>query len=106
MKGELSVVARNLDKEYVSERNPVPKRQSHEAKLLRKEILRKELKDYLLVVGPLTENERMELREWIMAGNSIKDNPYMLYDESGWPMDFINGCRVGDDLWERMSDQL
>jgi len=98
MKGELSVTARNLDKEYVSERSQAPEWQSHEAKLLRKAILRKELKEYLMVIDPLTENEKKELREWVRAGNSVNDNPYLLCNEYGWPMDFINGCRVGADL--------
>jgi len=63
--------------------------------------LLKELKEYLSAVGYLTENEKIELREWVRAGNGVKYNPYLLYDESGWPMDFINGCRVGIDLSER-----
>ena len=64
-----------------------------------KTALRKELKEYLAVIGSLIENEKKELREWVAAGNSVNDNPYMLYNESGWPMDFINGCRVGNDIF-------
>ena len=50
---------------------------------------------YLLSVGNITDDEKRELREWVALGNSVYDNPYSLCDESGRPMDFINGCRIG-----------
>jgi len=69
-----------------------------------KSILQKDMREYLKTFGYLTEDENTELREWVEAGNSVNDNPYMLYDESGCPMDFINGCRVGDDMRENPSN--
>jgi len=63
-----------------------------------KAIRYKELKQYLAVIGHLTEDEKNELREWVADGNSVYENPYMIFDESGCPMDFINGCRIGIDL--------
>ena len=66
-------------------------------KVLEKELkaaLRKELKEYLVVIGSLTGDEKKGLREWVAAGNSVNENPYMLCEESGCPMDFINGCRI------------
>jgi len=59
---------------------------------------------YLLTVGDATEDERIALQEWITDGNSIYDNPYALNDESGRLMDFINGCRIGDDMRENPSE--
>jgi len=55
---------------------------------------------YLLTVDGVTENERHDLREWTDAGNSVYDNPYSLHDESGRPVDFINGCRLGTEMAE------
>jgi hypothetical protein len=76
---------------------------SLKTKGLKKELetaLRKELKEYLEVIGSLTGDEKKELCEWVAVGNSVNDNPYMLYDESGWPMDFINGCRISNDIFK------
>jgi len=72
-----------------------------ESQRLNKELkaaLCRELKEYLAAIGTLTEDEKKELRKWVAVGNSVNDNPYMLYDESGWPMDFINGCRISNDI--------
>ena len=55
---------------------------------------------YLLTVGDATECEIRELREWVATGNSIYNNPYLLYSDSGCPMDFINGCRMGIEMDE------
>ena len=67
-------------------------------------ILYKDLKEYIAVIGSLTGDEEIELREWVAKGNSVKNNPYLLYDESGWPIDFINGCRIGNDMYENPSN--
>jgi len=56
---------------------------------------------YLLTVdGGVTEGEENDLREWVADGNSVYENPYCLYDDSGRPMDFINGCRTGIEMAE------
>ena len=55
---------------------------------------------YLQTVHDITEDERHDLKEWVAGGNSVYDNPYSLYDESGRPMDFINGCRMGIEMSE------
>jgi hypothetical protein len=54
----------------------------------------------LLTVNDVTEEEKRDLIEWVAAGNSVYDNPYSLYDDSGCPMDFINGCRIGIEMAE------
>lgn len=55
---------------------------------------------YLLTVDGATEDERRKLKEWVADGNGVYDNPYSLFDEYGNPMDFINGCRIGDEMAE------
>jgi hypothetical protein len=59
---------------------------------------------YMQTVDGITEGEKRALREWAAGGNSVFDNPYALYDDSGRPMDYINGCRVGADMRENPSD--
>jgi hypothetical protein len=58
---------------------------------------------HMHAIGDITEDERRSFRAWLAAGNRIYDNPYSLYDESGRPMDFISGCRIGADMWENPS---
>ena len=56
---------------------------------------------YLLTIGDITEDELYALEEWVFfKGNSVYDNPYSVYDESGQLMDFINGCRIGFEMAE------
>ena len=49
---------------------------------------------YLLTIGDITEDEEHDLLQWIAAGGSVYDNPYLIYDDSGCLVDFINGCRI------------
>jgi hypothetical protein len=58
---------------------------------------------YLLSVEDVTEDEKRDLNEWIARGYSVYDNPYLISDASGSPMDFINGCRIGHDMAENPS---
>jgi len=55
---------------------------------------------YLLTVDDATEYEMDALEEWVADGNSVYDNPFSVYDDSGRLMDFINGCRIGMELAE------
>jgi hypothetical protein len=59
---------------------------------------------YLLTVGDITEDERRDLLEWVAAGKSVYDNPCLIYDDSGRPMDFINACRLDLEMAENPSD--
>ena len=54
---------------------------------------------YLLTVDDVTEQEKRGLEDWIAGGNSVFDNPYSVCNGSGLPMDYINGCRVGFDMY-------
>ena len=58
------------------------------------------LDTYLLTVDDITESEMADLLEWVAAGRSVYDNPCFAYDESGRPMDFINGCRAAFEIDE------
>ena len=70
----------------------------------RNDPLLKELIEYLPTVGDITEYEKAELHEWIVSGHSVYDNPYMIYSDFGCPMDFIEGCRIGDDIRDNPTD--
>jgi len=39
---------------------------------------------YLLTVNGVTDDEERDLREWAAAGNSVYDNPYSIYNSSGY----------------------
>ena len=57
-----------------------------------------DIKTYLGRYPDATFEEKKELFKWVMAGCSIGDNPYRLYDDDGFPMDFIAGCRIGAEM--------
>jgi len=75
-----------------------------ELKLKIKQLQGQIVDTYLLTVDDVTEYEKHDLKEWIAGGNSVFDNPYSIYNGSGLPMDFINGCRVGFDMYCNPSD--
>jgi hypothetical protein len=41
-----------------------------------------------------TPEERGKVRSWVNRGNSVYANPWLLYSESGYPMDFISAMRA------------
>ena len=53
---------------------------------------------YLLTVNGITDDEMHDLEEWVAGGHSVYDNPCLIYDESGCPMDFINACRLDVEM--------
>jgi len=59
---------------------------------------------YLLTVDDVAESEMRDLLEWVAAGKSVYDNPCLIYDSSGRPMDFINACRMDLEMTENPSD--
>jgi len=74
-----------------------------ELKLKIKQLQRQIVGTYLLTVDDITEGEMKALLNWVAAGNSVYDNPCSLYDGSGRPMDFINGCRMAQEMAENPS---
>jgi len=59
-----------------------------------REALQHELALFEASFGKFKPYERKGLREWVACGNSVFDNPYYLYDDSGWPMDFVSAKRT------------
>ena len=66
----------------------------------RKKALRKELREYIPAFSDMTYEERKELNDWVADGNSPYENPYSICDDSGRPMDFVNGLRFASDMAE------
>jgi hypothetical protein len=65
--------------------------------------LRKELREYMLSVDDLTDDERKGLYEWAEDGNSVYDNPWYYSDDRGNPMSYIETIRaVADQLAGKM----
>ena len=62
--------------------------------------LKKELREYLETIGDISEDERSGLLEWVGSGNSVYDNPGCLCDEGGRPLDYIDGIRICESLYE------
>ena len=68
----------------------------------KKAYLRKELREYILTVGYITDDEKKGLYEWVASGNSVYDNPYYYSDERGNPMDYISTMRVVEEQLAEM----
>ena len=60
--------------------------------------LRDEMRDYLLGFPDVTAEEKQELRRWVASGRSPYDNRWELYNDYGWPFDFITAERIGNEL--------
>jgi len=66
----------------------------------------KELREYVLAIGYITDAEMNDLLEWVEAGNSVYDNPNYYADERGKSLDYISAMRVIEEqLAERESFQ-
>ena len=55
---------------------------------------------YLLSFDDITEVEKRNLYDWVNEGNSVFENPYLISDDSGRPMDFINAFRFNDEMYK------
>lgn len=60
-------------------------------------LLFNEEKQYLSA-HELSMEETIELHAWVLAGNSVYSNPWLLSDESGGPESFISASRIIADL--------
>jgi hypothetical protein len=56
--------------------------------------LRKDLKEYEQSIFDLTTDERKDLHDWVLAGHSVYDNPYLMVFEGGRPVDYIEAVRT------------
>ena len=59
---------------------------------------------YLLTVNDATESELHYLQKWVDDGNSVYDNPYYLFNDRGFPMDFIQALRADEDMFNNSDD--
>lgn len=58
-----------------------------------------EKKTYLAKIKT-TPEERGKVRSWVNKGNSVYSNPWLLYSESGYQMDYIRALRVVAEMDE------
>ena len=56
--------------------------------------LRKLMKDYLKKVPDATPEEKAELKVWVIP----YDNPYSVWGEDGFPLDYISAGRFWEDF--------
>jgi len=63
-----------------------------------KAYLRQLMKDYLKKNPDATPEEKAELRSCVMSGHSPYDNPYSVWGENGFPLDFISALRFWQDF--------
>ncbi len=59
-----------------------------------KYLSRSDVREYLKQYPDATEAEKQALAQWLKDGHSFLDNGYFLSDDSGRPMDFIEGERM------------
>lgn len=63
------------------------------------ELLSEQLKRYESSIQ-MTKEEKKELRKWVAAGNSPYENGDYIYDENGWPLDFVRASRFVEEQME------
>jgi len=68
------------------------------AQIIDKNFLNEVIKGYVAAIGKITAAERKELKKWVADGNRVCDNPWFIYDENGFMMDFISACRINEDM--------
>ena len=52
------------------------------------------MRNYLVTVPDVTEQELSALTAWVQQGNSPYSNPSHIADEQGWELPFIHALRV------------
>ena len=62
-----------------------------------KEYLQREASEYIANTD-VSPAERQDLLGWIRDGNSVYDNPWLMTDESGRLLDYVQAMRIADDL--------
>lgn len=63
------------------------------------QILTSQLKEYEQNIQ-MTKSEKRELHAWVAGGHSPYDNGDYIYDEDGYPMDFISASRFVNEAAE------
>lgn len=62
------------------------------------EILEIELHRYKREIGHMTNEEWNLLVDWVYSGHSPYTNGDGVFDDDGWPLDFINTLRSWDEM--------
>ena len=73
--------------------------------MTRKLLLRRKAAEYLKN-NDMMPLERQELLAWIKDGNSVYDNPWLLYEEQGYLMDYLTAMRAEKELRMQHFNQL
>ena len=60
--------------------------------------LRSLIKAYLIKIPDTTPEEKAELNAWVMSGHDPYDNPYSVWGENGFPLDYISALRFWRDF--------
>ena len=69
------------------------------------DILKIELHRYKREIGHMTKEEWNLLVNWVYSGHSPYTNGDGVFDDDGWPLDFINTLRSWNEMQE-YSDSL
>jgi hypothetical protein len=56
------------------------------------------LRKYEQMFDEMTSEEKYDLREWIVNGNSVNSNPFLIYGENGCLMDYVEASRAAEDM--------
>ena len=64
------------------------------------DILEIELHRYKREIGHMTKEERNLLVDWVYSGHSPYTNGEGVFDDDGWPLDFINTLRSWNEMQE------
>ena len=51
-----------------------------------------------LKANDMTPAERQDLLEWVKSGESVRENPWLMADENGGPIDYLSAMRAAEDL--------
>lgn len=61
---------------------------------------------YLRKYPDITSEEKHDLLKWLKSGQSPASNDCNLYDEGGYPLDFIDARRTEQDLIQQHTHHL
>ena len=65
--------------------------------MTRAAFLKREAAEYMKIQD-MTSQEREDILDWVKDGNSVRENPWLMTDEHGNPMDYLSAVRTADEL--------
>lgn len=69
-------------------------------------LTRPDVQAYLRKYPDITPEEKHDLLKWLKSGQSPSSNDCNLYDEGGYPLDFIDARRTEQDLIQQHMQNL